>query len=121
MTHDDLIPVTAFITESERNLEIATVIFERYEEARGEIIKGFLDRLTADLKSKLSGWSFRYEPLFFEERYGAFNMFKKQWKGRYRIRMEALEWGERMGYGVWRDADFLKSIPLSPELLTEVK
>ena len=120
-TNNDLVPVSQFITESERNLEIASVIYEQYEAARQQIVKEFFDRLTADLKAKLPGWSFRYSEPFFDARHGAFDMFKKPWKERYRIRIEAYQFGVSMGFGVWRDRDLVRGIPFSAELLAAVK
>ena len=120
-TNDDLVPVSQFIAESERNIEIAAAIFEHYEEARAEIVKGFFDRLKKALQAKLPGWCFRYSEPFFDTRHGAFDMFKKPWKERYRIRIEAYQYGVSMGFGVWRDPELVGGIPLSAELLAAVK
>lgn len=118
--NDDLIPVSKFITESERNLEIATAIYEQYEAARDEIVKGFVDRLTKDLEAKLDGWVFQCGSLFIE-RWAGFDFFKKAWKANYRIRLEAYEHGESMGFGVWRDPKALRNVPRSPQLLAAVR
>jgi hypothetical protein len=121
MNDDDLVPVAQFIAESERNLEIANAIYLQYENAREAIVKTFFARLTADLKPKLEGWSCRYTESFFLAKWGAFDIFKKEWKGRYTIRLEAYEYGESMGYGVWRDADALVGVPLGSEILRVVR
>ena len=49
-------------------------------------------------------------------------MFKKPWKERYRIRIEAYQFGRGgMGFGVWRDPELVGRIPLPAELLAAVK
>ncbi len=121
ITNDDLIPVSQFIAESEQNIQVATAIFENYTAARAIILSGFFDRLTADLKAQLPGWRFHYSAPFFEERYGGYFFWKKSWKEQYRIGIEALQYGASMVFGVWRDFDLFKTIPLSAELLEAVK
>ena len=119
-TNDDLVAASQFIIESERNIEIATVIYEQYVDARKELVRGFFDRLTAALKAGLPGWSCRYTVPFFTERYGAFDLFKKAWNGRYTIRLEAYDWGKGMIYGVWRDASLLQ-VPPAAKLLAAIR
>jgi len=120
-TNDDLIPVSRFIGESERNIEIANVIYEQYEDAREDILRGFFERLAAGLKAKLPDWSSRYTEAFFTTRYGAFDLFKSAWLERYTIRVEAYDWGHGVIYGVWRDAESLHNIPLNAKLFSTVK
>jgi hypothetical protein len=119
-TNDDLVAASQFIIENERNIEIATVIYEQYTDAREELVKRFLDRLTAALKARLPGWSCRYTLPFFTKRYGAFDLFKKAWGGCYAIRLEAYDWGKGMIYGVWRDASLLQ-VPPAAKLLAAIR
>jgi len=120
-TNDDVVPVKQFIAESERNLEIATAIYEQYEEAREAVVKAFLARLETDLKPKLKGWLFSYDSPFFTSNYGKFSLRKQSWKDGYAIMLEANDWGERMIYGVWRDEGVIGSVPRSAELLGAVR
>ena len=120
-TNDDLIPVCRFIAESEGNIEIGNAIYEQYENAREDILKGFFKRLLAGIKQKLPDWSGRYTEPFFTKRYGAFDFYKSTWSQRYRIRLEAWDWGNGIVYGVWRDADSLPNVPLNAKLLAEVQ
>ena len=120
-TNDDLVPVSRFIAESELNLDIATAIYEQYEQAREAIVKAFLAQLEADLKSKLKGWSFSYDSPFFTSAYGLFSLHKPNWKGRYAIMLEAYDWGAGMIYGVWRNEESIGSVPRSAELLGAVR
>lgn len=119
--NDDLVPVSQFIAESERNIEIATAIYEHYEDARAQIVSGFLKRLSSTLKAKLPGWSTSYDVPFFTKRYGAFDLFKPAWTERYTVRIEAYDYGKGMVYGVWRDAPSLTGVPPSGKLLAAVK
>ena len=119
--NDDLVAVTEFICASRQNLEIASAVFEQYEAAKAQIISGFFSRLANRLMNKLPGWSWEYAPAFFTERYGRFGIWKNPWKGRYRIVIEAYDWGARTIGGVWRDENTLGSAPRDPNLLAAVK
>ena len=116
---DDSVPIAEFMKASERNLMIATAIHETYEAARQEIVDAFAERLREDLEPELKGWKFRYGPLI-GTRYGHFDFFKKAWKGQYAIRLEGYEWGTKMIYGVWRDANEVEA-PLDAKLLAAVR
>jgi hypothetical protein len=120
-TSDDVVPVKQFIAESEQNLDIATAIYEQYEEAREAIVKAFLARLETDLSANLKGWSFSYDPPFFTSAYGSFSLNKLSWENRYAILLEAYDWGERMIYGVWRNEALIGSVPRSAELVGAVR
>ena len=69
---DDLVSVQQFIIESNRNLDIATAIYEQYEASREMIVKGFLGRLQTSLKATLNGWLYEYDGPFFTTRYSIF-------------------------------------------------
>jgi hypothetical protein len=112
--NNDLIPISDFITESERNLTVATAVYEQYVAARDNLVAAFFKRLESDLAAKLRNWKFEYSR-FFIDRYGAFAAFKPTWKNRYQIVIEAVDYGNRMVYGVWRHEDLLKG---TPEVLT---
>jgi hypothetical protein len=119
--NNDLIPISDFITESERNLMVATAVYEQYEPARDNLVAAFFKRLESDLAARLQNWQFEYSPPFFIDRYGAFGAFKPTWKNRYQIRIEAVDSGNRMVYGVWRHEDLLKGVPRSADLLATVR
>lgn len=119
--NNDLIPISDFIAESERNLTVAAAVYEQYEAARDKLVAAFFKRLESDLAATLKNWKFEHSPLFFIERYGAFAAFKPTWKGRYQIRIEAVDYGNRMIYGVWRHEDLVKGVPRSADLLGTVR
>jgi hypothetical protein len=118
-TPDDLIPVTEFILRSERNLEIATAVFEQYKEAREQLLTEFLDRLQSDLEPEFPNWKFIRAP-FFTDQWGHFSFYKPAWKAVYTVRLEAWDHGKRMIYGVSRDRHLAK-LPLRGELLEAVR
>jgi hypothetical protein len=120
-TSDDLVSVKGFITESERNIEIASAIYEQFPAARQDIVREFFRKLAADLERKLPGWSTRYDPPFFDHQYGAFGIFKNTWNELYEVRIEAFKGGESMIYGVWRDERLLRRGARSEKLLAEVR
>lgn len=119
--NNDLIPISDFIAESERNLAVATAIYEQYKPARDHLVAAFFKRLESDLATTLKNWKFEYSPPFFIDRYGGFGAFKPTWKDRYQIRIEALDSGNRMIYGAWRHEDLLKGVPRSADLLATVR
>ena len=117
-----MVPVRDFILESEQNLDVATAIYEQYEDARKSIMRSFLDRLAERLKKKLPGWTAEYEPSeFFTNRYACFHLFKPHWSKMYTIVLEAYMYGDRMIYGVWRNEDRLGGTARSPELLGAIR
>jgi hypothetical protein len=77
--------------------------------------------LESDLSATLNDWAFEYSPRFFIDRWGAFAAFKPIWNGRYQTRVEAVDWGNRMIYGIWRHEDLIKGVPRSAELLATVR
>ena len=119
--NNDSTPISQFILESEKNVEIATFIYENYDNARAELVKGFIERLEADLKGRLPDWSFEYDPPFFTSRYGILFLKKAKWLDCYAIVLEAFDEGNQMNYGVWRDETLIGAVPRNPELLAEVR
>jgi hypothetical protein len=122
-TTDDLIPIKQFIFESKTNLELATAVYNEYETARETIIKEFFDRVTKLLKrsKKLQAWEMAYDGGFFVQDYACYRLHKKIWQDRYDIRIEAWQYGERMIYGVWRDATVLDRVQRNSALLQAVR
>lgn len=117
----DPIPFVQFMLESERNLRVAEAVHKYYEDARQELVVRFFQRLGTSLTKQLGAWKYEYHTPFFTEKYGAFDTWKPAWKGRYRVRIEAYNFGERMIYGIWRDEQKIGGRPFSPQLLSAVK
>ncbi len=121
MNTNESIPLTDFILESERNLNVAEAAYSHFEAARDQIIRGFCKRLGAELTRKLWYWKSAYHEPFFLERYGYFDLWKPGWENQYAIRLEACEHGARMIYGVWRDEGEIGERPRSGELFLAVR
>lgn len=119
--NDELNPVTKFITASQSNLEIAAAVYDNYEAGREQILKSFFKKLAKRLTAKHPDWESEYAPALFSERYGRFGIWKRLWKGHYRLVIEGYNWGERMIGGVWRDEFYLKGVPLNPKILPAIK
>ncbi len=114
--NDDLVPITEFITASQNNLEIAAAVFDHYPAARDETLTSFFHNLGERLVGSQTGWWFDYSPKFFTERYGAFKIAKEGWQGKYEIRIEAHNWGEKIIGGVWRHHGILRHTNYIPGL-----
>ncbi len=94
------------------NIDIATAVYNEYKNAREIIIKEFFTRVSRRLKSqrKFQSWETVYDGGFFIEQYSAYRLRKKTWQSKYDVRIEAFEHGDRMLYGVWRNAGQLKRV-----------
>ena len=56
--NNDLIPINDFIAESDRNLTVATAVYEQYEAARDKLVAAFFKRLESDLAATVRNWKF---------------------------------------------------------------
>jgi hypothetical protein len=120
---NDLIPVKGFMTESRRNVEVATAVYNEYKGAREIIVKDFFTRVSKLLKrsKKFQSWETEYDGDFFNEEYSAYRLRKKSWREKYDIRIEAWRFGDRMIYGVWRDKEQLDRVNRSNALLQAIR
>jgi len=109
--NDDLVPITEFITASQSNLEIAAAVFDHY--------------LTEDLpppprtKTKAGKGSDAQDVTSFTlnvDKKGNIKIAKESWQGKYEIRIEAHNWGEKMMGGVWRHHGILRHTNYIPGL-----
>ena len=122
-TRSDLIPVKKFIAESRENLEIATAVHKHYEDAREIIVSDFFASVSKLLKARkrFLNWETAYDGGFFTEQFPSYRLFKKSWKKKYDIRIEAWQRGDRMIYGVWRNKELLGRVNRNSELFLAVR
>lgn len=114
-------PIEDFTLSNERNLRIASAVFEAWPKARQKVVDGFLKRLSSKLKEELKDWEFLMdEAQFFEERWATFYFWKPAWEDQYEIGLQCHDFGEKIVFGVCREMD-AKTKPFCDELLQTIK
>jgi len=115
-------PIGEFILANARNLRIAAAVSQAWPEARKELVSDFLKQLEKSLAIKLKGWNFKLvDGDYFVRQFARFTVRKPAWGDLYYVSLECWNYGEKMIFGVWRDAGQLHRRPFSEGLLDTVK
>src|SRR5437867_9499201 len=115
-------PIGDFILANARNVRIAAEVSEAWPKARKQLVLEFLKRLEASLSKKLKSWQFKMvDGDFFDDQYARFTARKPAWGDLYYVSLGCYNYGEKMIFGVWRDASQLKGRPYSTGLLDAIR
>ena len=115
-------PVQDYILEDENKLRIAVAVSDAWPKAGEKLVSGFLDRLRSRLEEKLKGWEFGRWNCYLRDSDASFHFWKPEWKEEYYMSLEFFDYGERLKFGLGRDAGkpHIKKRERCDELLTAV-